>query len=276
MRPCDEGETMLFQAGIFYDEPYPWRMWNPDKQHIEKVEFLEGIQQLAKLCGIQWTPPHDKHYGAPFGGTKILCVGRNYRPHVQEMGNAMPSEPLWFSKPPSSTIGHGETVRLPAGFGQIDYEGELALVIGRKAHGLKPSEALDVVAGITLALDITARDLQKKENTWVRAKGFDTFCPLGPWILPFEPGWLEAGLQTELNGAVVQRDTLKSLIFPVPELLAHLTATMTLFPGDVILTGTPAGVGPLKAGDRLRVTAEGPATISLEVSVAEAVKKSEK
>lgn len=266
---------MLLQAGIFYDEPYPWRIWNPEKKHLEKVDFLEGIKRLPELRGASWTPPRDSHFGAPFGGTKILCVGRNYRPHVEEMGNELPCEPLWFSKPPSSAIGHGGTVRLPEGFGQIDYEGELALVIGRKAHAVKASEALDFIGGVTLALDITARDLQKKESTWVRAKGFDTFCPLGPWILPFEPGWLEAQLQTELNGNVVQKDTLKSLIFGVPQLLEHVTAVMTLEPGDIILTGTPAGVGPLHPGDKLRVSAEGPATLSLEVKVdaASAAKK---
>ncbi|NLI75203.1 MAG: fumarylacetoacetate hydrolase family protein [Candidatus Riflebacteria bacterium] len=205
---------------------------------------------------------------APFGGTKILAVGRNYRPHAAELGNAVPEEPIWFYKPPSALIGHQGVVRLPAGVGQIDYEGELALVIGATCRHTPASEALSKVAGVTLALDVTARQLQKKEPQWTRAKGFDTFCPLGPWIARFTPSWLEARLETRLNGKTVQSDQLTSLIFPVPELIAHISRAMTLEPGDVILTGTPAGVGPLVPGDRVEVRAEGPVTLSLEISCA--------
>ncbi|MBF0544962.1 MAG: fumarylacetoacetate hydrolase family protein [Candidatus Riflebacteria bacterium] len=200
----------------------------------------------------------------PFTGTKILCVGRNYKPHVEELGNSIPKEPLWFSKPLSSIIGSGEKIILPEGFGRIDYEGEMALVISKKARNLSPNEALDFLEGVTVALDITARELQKQDGQWTRAKGFDTFCPLGPFVVPFEKSWLEAELTTELNGKTVQKDSLSSLIFSVPTLLAHITRVMTLEPGDVILTGTPAGIGPLKHGDVLKVKLSASSEIILE------------
>ncbi len=205
---------------------------------------------------------------APFGGTKIVCVGRNYRPHAEEFGNPIPSEPLWFSKPPSSLLEPGGTIILPAGVGRIDYEGEMAIVISRRCRRLSQREAFEVVAGITVALDITARELQKKDGQWTRAKGFDTFLPLGPCIVPFDRGWLDARLTTSVNDRVVQDDRTSSLIFSIPALLEHLTACMTLEPGDIILTGTPAGVGPLAPGDRVSVTLEGPSTLNLSVTTA--------
>ncbi|HNV70696.1 MAG TPA: fumarylacetoacetate hydrolase family protein [Candidatus Ozemobacteraceae bacterium] len=203
----------------------------------------------------------------PFGGTKILCVGRNYKPHAEELGNPIPIEPLWFSKPPSSLVPSGGTVVIPEEVGRIDYEGELALVVGRRCRRLREAEALSCLAGVTAALDVTARELQKKDGQWTRAKGFDTFCPLGPVLLPFTEAWLDARLTTTVNDRLVQDDRTSSLIFSVPQLLAHLTACMTLEPGDVILTGTPAGVGPIHPGDRVSVKIEGPQTLTLSVSV---------
>ena len=162
----------------------------------------------------------------------------------------MPTEPLLFFKPPSSLLGPGGAVRLPAVSERVDYEGELALVIGRRAYKLSPEDNWrEVVRGFTIANDITARDLQKKDSQWTRAKGFDTFCPVGPLVS--DELDLDAGvtLETRVNGEVRQHASTLDFIFPVPVLLSYITSVMTLMPGDLILTGTPSGVGPLKAGD---------------------------
>lgn len=213
------------------------------------------------VLGIAWA--------APFAGTKIMAVGRNYRPHAAELGNEVPAEPLWFTKPPSSLVAATGQVRLPTGFGQIDYEGEVAVLIGQRCSRVPAVTAWGHVAGCTLALDITARQLQKRDGQWTRAKGFDTFCPLGPvWVsLPSPARFRELRLQTLLNGRVVQDDRLGSLVFDVPVLIEHLSACMTLEPGDVILTGTPAGVGPLAPGDLLAVSLSGAVALELAVSV---------
>ncbi len=264
---------MLLRTPVTPALPEGWLSWDHRHGGFQPVTFPEGLARLAQGSGrpAAAVPPAGTALPpllAPFGGTKILAVGRNYRPHAAELGNAVPEEPIWFYKPPSALIGHRGRVRLPAGVGQIDYEGELALVIGATCRHTPAAEALAKIAGITLALDVTARQLQKKEPQWTRAKGFDTFCPLGPWITRFTPSWLEARLQTRLNGRTVQDDRLTSLIFPVPELIAHISRVMTLEPGDVILTGTPAGVGPLAPGDQVEVRVEGPLTLTLAVDCA--------
>ncbi|MBF0499376.1 MAG: fumarylacetoacetate hydrolase family protein [Candidatus Riflebacteria bacterium] len=251
-----------------------WRILNPEENCFRAVSFIDGLAALSHRHGripSQAPAAPSGSLAAPFGGTKILCVGRNYRPHVRELGNEIPKEPLWFSKPPSSLIGHNGKVLLPKGFGRIDYEGEVAFVIGRSGRNISASEALKFIAGVTLAIDITARELQKTDGQWTRAKGFDTFCPLGPGIASFEQSWLDCSITTTKNGTIVQNDRLSSLIFPVPQLIQHLSACMTLEPGDVILTGTPAGVGPLESGDHLKVEAEGPVHLSLNVTVEAAV-----
>lgn len=247
---------------------------------LEPVSFDDGLRRLIshRVAGSDAATRDDGCRGddvfaglslqAPFAGTKILCVGRNYRPHAEELGNPIPSEPLWFSKPPSALLQPGGTVILPANVGRIDYEGEMAIVIGRRCRRLSQREAFEVVAGITVALDVTARDLQKKDGQWTRAKGYDTFLPLGPCIVPFDRSWLEARLMTSVNDRVVQDDRTSSLIFSIPILLEHLTACMTLEPGDIILTGTPAGVGPLAPGDRVSVTLDGAQTLTLTVTTA--------
>ncbi|MBF0409538.1 MAG: fumarylacetoacetate hydrolase family protein [Candidatus Riflebacteria bacterium] len=201
-----------------------------------------------------------------FNGTKILCVARNYKPHAEELGNAVPKEPLWFTKPPSSIIAHNGTIILPEGFGRIDYEGELAVVISRKAKNVSQPEAYDYIDGVTAAIDVTARELQKLDGQWTRAKGFDTFCPLGPKILPFSKSWLESEISTILNGKTVQNDHLTSLIFPIDVLISHISKVMTLERGDIILTGTPAGVGPLNHGDNIEVVIDGPERLSIKCS----------
>jgi 2-keto-4-pentenoate hydratase/2-oxohepta-3-ene-1,7-dioic acid hydratase in catechol pathway len=195
---------------------------------------------------------------APVTPTKIVCVGRNYREHARELGNEVPAEPLLFFKPPSALLKPGGTILLPALAGRVDFEGELALVIGRRTRRFaRDGNWRDVVRGLTLANDISARDLQKKDGQWTRAKGFDTFCPVGPMVS--DELDLDAGLtlETRLNGELRQNGSTRDFIFAVPELLSAITAAMTLEPGDLILTGTPAGVGPLAPGDQVEVSVAG-------------------
>jgi 2-keto-4-pentenoate hydratase/2-oxohepta-3-ene-1,7-dioic acid hydratase in catechol pathway len=195
---------------------------------------------------------------SPVTPTKIICVGRNYRDHAKELGNELPAEPLLFFKPPSSLLGSGGVVLMPRVSERVDYEGELALVVGKRARNLRPEDNWrEVICGLTLANDVTARDLQKKDGQWARAKGFDTFCPVGPWVS--DELDLAAGLtiETRVNGEVRQHGSTLDFIFPVPELLVYISAAMTLEAGDLILTGTPAGVGPLNAGDCVEVSIPG-------------------
>ena len=194
----------------------------------------------------------------PVTPSKIICVGRNYREHVQELGNEIPAEPLLFFKPPSSLERPGGVVVLPAVSERVDFEGELALVIGRRTRNLKPDDDWrDVLRGFTLANDISARDLQKKDGQWARAKGFDTFCPVGPLVS--DELDLDAGvtIETRVNGELRQQASTRDLIFSVPVLLCYISAAFTLEAGDLVLTGTPSGVGPLKPGDRVEVSVAG-------------------
>jgi 2-keto-4-pentenoate hydratase/2-oxohepta-3-ene-1,7-dioic acid hydratase in catechol pathway len=199
----------------------------------------------------------------PVTPSKIICVGRNYREHVREMGSEMPTEPVLFFKPPSSLLRPGGAVRLPAVSARVDFEGELALVIGRRTYKLGPEDNWrEVVRGFTIANDISARDLQRKDSQWTRAKGFDTFCPVGPLVS--DELDLDAGvtIETRVNGEVRQHATTLDFIFPVPVLLSYITSVLTLAPGDLILTGTPSGVGPLKAGDNMEVSITGLGTLA--------------
>jgi 2-keto-4-pentenoate hydratase/2-oxohepta-3-ene-1,7-dioic acid hydratase in catechol pathway len=199
---------------------------------------------------------------APVTPTKIICVGRNYREHVKEMGGDVPTEPLIFFKPVSALLAPGGVVRMPRVSARVDYEGELAVVIGRRASKLKAEEWRSVVRGYTLANDVTARDLQRSDAQWTRAKGFDTFCPCGPWVSDeVDP---EAGLtiETRVNGELRQHASTVDFIFPIGELLAYITAAITLEPGDMVLTGTPSGVAPLSAGDCVEVTISGLGVLS--------------
>ena len=203
-------------------------------------------------------PLSSAHLLAPVTPSKIVCVGRNYRDHVKELGNELPTEPLLFFKPPSSLLAPGGIVRMPAASSRVDYEGELALVIGSRASKLQPdSDWRSVIRGYTLANDVTARDLQKTDGQWTRGKGFDTFCPVGP-IVSDELD-IEAGLtiETRVNGELRQHGSTLDFIFGIPELLVYITAAITLEPGDLVLTGTPSGVGPLNPGDRVEVTVPG-------------------
>ncbi|MGA9672717.1 MAG: fumarylacetoacetate hydrolase family protein [Terracidiphilus sp.] len=195
---------------------------------------------------------------APVTPSKIICVGRNYRDHAKELGNEVPTEPLLFFKPPSSLLAPGGIVRLPAASSRVDFEGELAFVIGRRVRNLQANaDWRSVIRGYTLANDVTARDLQKKEAQWTRAKGFDTFCPIGPVVSDEVDPASGLTLETRVNGELRQQGSTLDFIFTIPELLAYITAAMTLEPGDLILTGTPSGVGPLAPGDRVEVSIPG-------------------
>ena len=188
--------------------------------------------------------------------SKIVAVGLNYRSHAAELGMAVPEEPVLFLKPPSAVIGDGEPIILPAGAGRVDYEAELAVVIGRTAHAVSPESAVDYILGYTCANDVTARELQEKDAQWTRAKSFDTFCPLGPEAVPAAPG-PDALVELVLNGEVRQSAPVSDMVFSPPELIAFISSVMTLEPGDVVLTGTPPGVGPVVAGDKVSVRIAG-------------------
>jgi len=197
----------------------------------------------------------------PVAPSKIVCVGRNYRDHAKELGNEVPTEPLLFFKPPSSLLPSGGVILMPPASERVDFEGELAVIIGKRARKLSRHQDLDAyIHGFTIANDVTARDLQKKDGQWTRAKGFDTFCPTGPVIeTNLDISAISAGLtlETRVNGEIRQRGSTSDFIFALPELLEYITAAMTLEPGDLILTGTPAGVGPLAPGDSVEISLAG-------------------
>ncbi|GAB3155243.1 MULTISPECIES: fumarylacetoacetate hydrolase family protein [unclassified Microbacterium] len=189
--------------------------------------------------------------------SKVVAIGRNYRAHAEELGNDVPAEPLMFLKPNTAVIGPGDVIVRPTQSERVDFEGELVVVIGRIAKNVPVEKALDVVFGYTVGNDVTARDLQRSDGQWSRAKGFDTFCPLGPVIeTEFDPA-SAARVVTRVNGDERQSAPLTDLMFPIAELIAYASSVFTLLPGDVIMTGTPAGVGPLVAGDEVEVEVEG-------------------
>ncbi len=203
-------------------------------------------------------PLSDAQLLPPVTPSKIICVGRNYRDHVKELGNEVPAEPLLFFKPPSALLSPGGAILLPPQSARVDFEGELALVIGQRASKLDAdSDFRSFLRGYTLANDVTARDLQKKDGQWTRAKGFDTFCPVGPWVSDELDPASGLTLETRLNGELRQHGTTADFLFAIPQLLAYITAAITLEPGDLVLTGTPAGVGPLAPGDRIDVSMPG-------------------
>jgi 2-keto-4-pentenoate hydratase/2-oxohepta-3-ene-1,7-dioic acid hydratase in catechol pathway len=198
---------------------------------------------------------------APVTPGKIVCVGRNYAAHAAELGNAVPEEPLIFLKPPSALIGPNDPVVYPAISERVDHEGELALVIGKRCRNLRPEEAGDVIFGYTVANDVTARDLQRKDKQWTRGKGFDTFAPVGPWIdTEFDPTGRR--VRCLVNDEVRQEGDTDDFIFSIGEVLAFITRFMTLEPGDLVLTGTPEGVGPVQPGDVITVEVEGLGALS--------------
>jgi 2-keto-4-pentenoate hydratase/2-oxohepta-3-ene-1,7-dioic acid hydratase in catechol pathway len=193
---------------------------------------------------------------APAVASKIIAVGRNYREHAKELGNVAPEEePLLFLKAPSSLVFGGGDIVMPPESARVDYEGELALVIGRKAKAWPQERWMEALAGVCCANDVTARDLQKKDGQWARAKSFDTFCPVGPEIVAgLDPSNL--AIETRVNGAVKQSSRTSEMVFSPAFLVAYISRMMTLLPGDLILTGTPAGIGPLAPGDTVEIEIE--------------------
>jgi 2-keto-4-pentenoate hydratase/2-oxohepta-3-ene-1,7-dioic acid hydratase in catechol pathway len=187
---------------------------------------------------------------------KILCIGRNYVAHAKEQDAEVPEVPLIFLKPPSSLIGPGDTIYLPPQSKQVEHEAELVVVIGRRGRWIAPENALDFVLGYTAGIDVTARDLQRRDGQWTRAKGFDTFCAIGPWIeTEFDPA--DALINLHVNGELRQMASTRDMVFRVNQLIAFVSSVMTLEPGDILMTGTPAGVGPLLPGDQVEVFIEG-------------------
>ena len=198
--------------------------------------------------------------------SKVVCIGKNYADHAAEMNSVVPDEPIIFLKPNTSVIGPNDTIQWPRISDRVDFEGELAIVIGRICKDVPIERFADVIFGYTIANDVTARDLQSKDGQWTRAKGFDTFCPLGPWI---ETDFVVGNqiISTTVDGETKQSEPLSSMIFKIPEIIAFITQVMTLLPGDVILTGTPAGIGPMAAGSTVEVSIEGIGTLSNRVSL---------
>jgi len=191
---------------------------------------------------------------------KIICVARNYEEHAREREVEIPEIPMLFLKPPSAVVRMGGTIQIPPQSEQVEHEAELAVVIGKSGKWINPENAFDHVLGYTIANDVTARDLQHKDDQWTRAKGFDTFCPLGPWIeTDLDPSDLL--ITCRVNGELRQMASTKEMIFSIPQLVSYISSIMTLDPGDVILTGTPAGVGSLEPGDEVEITIEGIGTL---------------
>jgi 2-keto-4-pentenoate hydratase/2-oxohepta-3-ene-1,7-dioic acid hydratase in catechol pathway len=201
---------------------------------------------------------------APITPSKIVCVGRNYREHAKELNHQVPTEPLIFLKPPSAVLAPGGTILRPVTLSQrVDHEGELGVVIGKRCHGLQEGDDVrEFILGYTCVNDVTARDLQNKDGQWSRAKGFDTFCPIGPFVVSGLDPWRGVGVQTRVNGDLRQDGTTADFIFPLDVILRYISQVMTLEPGDLIATGTPARVGPLQLGDTVQVTVEGVGSLS--------------
>jgi 2-keto-4-pentenoate hydratase/2-oxohepta-3-ene-1,7-dioic acid hydratase in catechol pathway len=205
----------------------------------------------------------------PCEPTKLVCIGRNYADHAAEMDNAVPDRPLLFLKPPNTLASHGSTVTLPAGKDRIDHEAELGVVVGSQARNVPADEAMDHVAGFTCVNDLSNRDDQRREQNWVRGKAFDGAAPIGPVLADPEDVPDDARVQARVNGETRQDGSRAQLMFTVPELVAEITTYMTLEPGDVISTGTPAGVGPLADGDHVEIEIDGVGTLEHDVRIPE-------
>lgn len=222
-----EGETVTLVSGD------PFSAWKPDGE--------VSLADAQLLC--------------PVEPSKVVCVGLNYRTHIAEMGNTLHTDPVIFLKPPTTVIGPAEPIVMPKRAGRVDYEAELAIVIGKAAHQVTAEDAAEYVLGYTCGNDVTARRLQHIDGQWTRAKGFDTFCPIGPWVVDVDPR--ELMLECLVNGEVRQQAPTSDMLFGPQELVSFVSDVMTLLPGDVILTGTPGGIGELHEGDSVEVRIEG-------------------
>jgi 2-keto-4-pentenoate hydratase/2-oxohepta-3-ene-1,7-dioic acid hydratase in catechol pathway len=243
------------------------------------VESVAGIETVTRLLlmaphhsdgdveglpsrRIEPLPLDEATLLAPVEPSKIVCVGRNYREHAAELGNEVPQEPLLFFKPPSSLLPPRQAIRRPKVSQRTDYEGELGVVIGRRCYKLAEGEDVrPYILGYTAVNDFTARDLQNKDGQWTRAKGFDTFCPVGPVVVDGLDPWAGVDVETRVNGEVKQKGNTRDFIFTLDTMLRHITNAMTLMPGDLIATGTPKGVGPVVAGDAIEITVGGVGTL---------------
>lgn len=226
-------DTLRVLRGTFFEDPVP----TGEELAVDSVRLL-----------------------APVLPSKVVAVGKNYAAHAAEFGGEVPEEPLLFLKPSTAVQGPGDTIPLPAISRRVDYEGELAIVIGRLARRVPAEDAFKVILGYTCANDVTLRDLQKSDAHWIRAKAFDGSLPLGPWIeTSLDP--TDVRVETRLNGDIVQAGQTSDMVFGVATLIEYVTAFMTLLPGDVIVTGTPEGVGPLSPGDRVEVEIDGIGTL---------------
>ncbi|MGH4013507.1 MAG: fumarylacetoacetate hydrolase family protein [Pseudonocardiaceae bacterium] len=235
----------------------------PDGAEVAR-EIAEHPFGPPSFTGRHWPVPEVRLL-APILPTKIIGIGRNYTEHAEEIGDQPPGHPIMFLKPNTTVVGPDVPIKLPADAERVDYEGELAVVIGLPCKDVPAAQAADVVLGCTAANDVTARDHQRSDGQWTRSKGHDTFCPLGPWIeTTADPA--DLALRTELDGAVVQDSRTSLLRHGVPALVEWVSRVMTLLPGDVILTGTPAGVGPLRASQSVSVTVEGIGTLTNPVT----------
>ena len=233
-----EGDVIQVLAGTFFEDPLP----------TGEVVGLADVQLLA-----------------PVLPSKLVCVGKNYEAHAAEFGGEVPEEPLLFLKPSTAVIGPNDPIRLLPISKRIDYEGELAVVMGRLGRDIRAEDASRYILGFTCANDVTLRSLQRSDDQWTRAKGFDGSAPLGPWVhTDLDPGGIH--VETRLNGDVVQRASTDDMVFGIAELLEYITTFMTLLPGDVVLTGTPEGVGPITDGDVVEVEIEGVGTLANPVA----------
>jgi 2-keto-4-pentenoate hydratase/2-oxohepta-3-ene-1,7-dioic acid hydratase in catechol pathway len=239
---------------------------------LQTISELHGHPFGIDPAGVRLTgqryPLAEVRLLAPVLPSKVVAIGRNYAGHIREMGAAqLPQEPVLFLKPSTSVTGPGDRIAYPVKLtDRVDYEGELAVIIGRLCRDVPKERAEDVIFGYTCANDVTARDLQLRDGQWTRAKGFDTFCPLGPWMeTGTDPS--DLGITTTVNGEVRQHARTRELLWDVPSLIEHVSAVMTLLPGDVLLTGTPEGVGPLADGDEVSVTIESIGTLTNKVVI---------
>ncbi|HEY3716943.1 MAG TPA: fumarylacetoacetate hydrolase family protein [Jatrophihabitantaceae bacterium] len=233
-------------------------------QDAPTVAAIEGHPFAGiTFSGQRWALP-DVRLLSPVLPSKVVAVGRNYAEHARELGNEVPSTPLLFLKPSTSVIGTGDVIRLPADSQQVEHEAELAVVIGIPAKDVTREKALDHVLGYTVANDVTARDQQRSDGQFTRAKGYDSFCPLGPWIeTVLDP--FDLHITAGVNGELRQDGRTSQMVHDIPSLIAFASTIMTLLPGDVILTGTPAGVGPIRDGDTVSIEIEGIGTLTNEV-----------